>query len=370
MMAPAQVTTAPTSAHPKGYLQSASRVLRAILVLFAVQGIGAAGYYYLGWRFQEGLWSLWECLYMTAVTVSTVGFGEVLDVTSVPGGREWTLILLIFGVSANLYVLSSLTSFILEGDFTQMRRYRSRIRRMQRMSGHYIVCGVGTTGQHVVRELIAVGEKVVAIDLEAANLAVVDEKKAVPLQADATDDEVLARAGIDRAKGIVAALDDDKTNMFVVVSARQANPTIRIVAKSVSQSAVQKLRRAGADAVVSPNFIGGLRLASELLRPQVVRFLDQMLREDAGLRIEEATVGREGPAVGDTLGSARLRDVTGCLVLAIREPDGKATHAPPASAVIQPGQTLIAIGTHEQILHLRKLVGARPGSPEPTPDQE
>jgi voltage-gated potassium channel len=344
-------------------------VLRAFMVLLAVQGIGSAGYFYLGWRFQEGLWGFWECLYMTAVTVSTVGFGEILDVTAVPGGREWTLALLIFGVSANLYVLSSLTSFILEGDFTQMRRYRSRNRRMQRMKGHYIVCGVGTTGQHVVRELVTVGEKVVAIDLEAANLTAVDEKKGVPLQADATDDEVLARAGIDRAKGIVAALDDDKTNMFVVVSARQANPEIRIVAKAVSQSAAEKLRRAGADAVVSPNFIGGLRLASELLRPQVVRFLDQMLREDSGLRIEEATVGRDGPAVGKTLGSARLRDTTGCLVLAIREPDGKVTHSPPASAVVEAGQTLIAIGTHEQIVHLRQLVGARAHSQEPTADQ-
>jgi len=339
------------------------------MVLLAVQGIGSAGYYYLGWHFEEGLWSFWECLYMTAVTVSTVGFGEILDVTAVPGGREWTLALLIVGVSANLYVLSSLTSFILEGDFTQMRRYRSRIRRMQRMSGHYIVCGVGTTGRHVVNELIAVGEKVVAIDVDAASLGVVDEKKAVPLEADATDDEVLASAGIGRAKGIVAALDDDKTNMFVVVSARQANPRIRIVAKAVTQSAMGKLRRAGADAVVSPNFIGGLRLASELLRPQVVRFLDQMLREDAGLRIEEATIGQQGPAVGGTLGSARLRDVTGSLVLAIRDPDGKVTHAPPASAAIEPGSTLIAIGSPEQIRHLRDLVGALSLSTEPSPDQ-
>jgi voltage-gated potassium channel len=204
----------------------------------------------------------------------------------------------------------------------------------------------------------------------------VDEKRAVPLRADATDDEVLARAGIERAKGIVAALDDDKTNMFVVVSARQVNPDIRIVAKAVTQSAVEKLRRAGADAVVSPNFIGGLRLASELLRPQVVRFLDQMLREDAGLRIEEADVGPDGPAVGRTLGSAKLHDVTGCLVLAIRGPDGRATHSPPASAAIEAGSTLIAIGSPEQIQHLRELVGASsapsaatPGEPQPDGDR-
>lgn len=334
------------------------RMLRAFLLLLFIFGGGALGYWYLGWHHRPGHWSFGECLYMTAITVTTVGYGEVLDLDTVPGGRVWTLVLLVFGISANLYAVSAFTSFFVESDFTNIRRYRRELRRMKEITGHYIVCGVGSTGIHVVEELLATGHAVVAIDERQHLLDKLRERSVLTLTGDATDDEVLEEAGIHRAAGIIAALDDDKTNMFVVVSARQTNPELRIVAKAVSASATVKLRRAGADAVVSPTMIGGMRLASEILRPHVVRFLDDMLRDpDARLRIEEAVVGSNGPMVGKTLQEANLRETVGVLIVAVRSLDGKLDHIPPDDLQLQTGQTLIAIGRPEQVQHLRKQVG-------------
>lgn len=339
------------------YQVARRRMVLAFAVLVFVLSIGSAGYFYLG-AFNGTGWSLADCVYMTAITITTVGFEEVLDIKAVTGGREWTLTLLVFGISANLYAVSAITSFFVESDFSNVRRYRRLRRKMEHICDHYIVCGVGRTGVHVANELLAVGEGVIAIDERAELLEPLHERGVLTLVADATDDEVLERAGIARAKGIVATLDDDKTNMFIVVTARQTNPRLRIVAKALGASAPTKLRRAGADAVVSPAHIGGMRLASELLRPTVVRFLDDMLRDkDARLRIEESRVNAGGQLTGLTLREANLRERCGVLVLATREGDGKLNHVPPSDLRLSPGLTLIAMGTPEQIESLRKAVG-------------
>jgi voltage-gated potassium channel len=334
------------------------RVIGALLLMVAVVGLGAAGYWYIGQSQRPGLWPLRDCIYMTVITITTVGYGEVLDFRTIGGGREWTQLLLVFGVAADLYVVSTITSFFVEVDFGNIRRLKRLERRMHHITNHYIVCGVGRTGIHVVEELLAVGEHVVVIDTDARLLAELREREVLGVVGDATDDEVLERAGLARAKGLVAALDDDKTNLFVVVSARQSNPRLRIVAKALSPNTAEKFRRAGADAVVTPNFIGGMRIASELLRPQVVRFLDEMLRDkDSRLRIEEATVTERGSIAGQTLREANLREAAGVLVLAVRSPEGTVSYVPPSDLRVQPGQTLIAIGTPDQIAVLRRLVG-------------
>ena len=338
------------------FVAARRRMVVAFGVLAVVYAIGAAGYWYLG----GGRWSLGDCIYMTAITVTTVGFEEIIDISEVPGGRVWTVLLLVFGISANLYVVSAITSFFVESDFSDVRRYRRQQKMMEELSDHYIVCGVGRTGAKVVEELIAVGHRVVAIDERAEFLEEQAERGALTLNADATDDETLEKAGIDRARGVVATLDDDKTNMFVVVTARQTNPKLRIVAKSSSASAGEKLRRAGADAVVSPTSIGGMRLASELVRPQVVQFLDEMLRDrDANLRIEEAHIGPNTDVLGQTLSEADLRHRCGVLLLAIKDPAGTLRHSPGANHKLEAGQTLIAMGRPEQITALRETVDHR-----------
>ena len=340
------------------YLATRRRVIIAFGVLIAVLGLGAAGYWYLAYLQDPGHWTFSDCLYMTAITITTVGYGETLDLDSVAGGRTWTLMLLVFGISANLYVVSSITSFFVESDFRNVRRYRRFLKLMDEIYDHYIVCGTGRTGRHVVEELRAVGEKLVCIDEDPENLSELAREGVLTLHGDATEDEVLAQAGIDRARGIVATMDDDKTNMFVVVTARQTNPSLRIVTKAVSPSAAPKLRRAGANAVVSPASIGGMRLASELLRPQVVRFLDEMLHDrEANLRIEEAQVGPNGELTGSTLRDAGIRERTGTLIIAVRNPQGHNDYVPSGELKLEPGFVLIAIGGPEEVRRLRRLVG-------------
>ncbi len=342
------------------YAQTRQRIVVSLGILLGVSAVGAAGYWYLGWLSDPGHWSFQECLYMTAITITTVGFGETLDLDSVAGSRNWTLLLLLFGISANLYAVSSITSFFVESDFANVRRYRRRRARMAQLRDHYIVCGAGRTGIHVLGELRAVGHEVIVIDKDRELLAELEHDEILCIVGDATEDEVLERAGLSRAKGIVATLDDDKTNMFVVVTARQASAELRIVTKAVSPSAADKLRRAGADAVVSPALIGGMRLASEMVRPQVVRFLDEMLRDrQANLRIEEANVGDSGSMVGKQLREANVRENTGALIIAVRGATGSITHIPSADLVIEAGQTLVAIGTPDNIAKLRSEVGHR-----------
>ncbi|MCA9706503.1 MAG: potassium channel protein [Myxococcales bacterium] len=340
------------------YRASRRRVIVALLVLGGVLGVGATGYWYLAWLQRPGYWSFSECVYMTAITITTVGYGETLDLDTITGSRTWTLALLVFGISANLYVVSSITSFFVESDFGNIRRYRRLRRRMDEIHGHYIVCGVGSTGVHVVGELRAMGEQVVCIDTDEAMLAELERQGVLTLHGDATDDDVLAKAGLLRARGIVATMDDDKTNMFVVVTARQTNPKLRIVTKAVQPSAAGKLRRAGADAVVSPAFIGGMRLASEMLRPQVVAFLDEMLRDkEANLRIEEAEIGAKGDLVGKNLRDANIRERCGVLIIAVRTPAGSTDYVPSSDTVLAPGVVLIAIGGPGDIRRLRTAVG-------------
>lgn len=339
------------------YLSARRRMVGALVLLVTVVVIGAFGYWYIGFTQQPGVWTWEDCIYMTVITISTVGFGEILDFRTIQGGREWTLVLLVFGVAADLYVLSTITSFFVEADFGNLRRWRKQQRRMKTIANHYIVCGAGRTGIHVINELVAIGEGVLVIDHQEGVLAELAERGVLTLQGDATDDEVLERAGLKRAKGIVATLDDDRTNMFVVVSARQTQPNLRIVAKALSPSAADKLRRAGADAVVTPALIGGLRIASELIRPTVVRFLDEMLRDkDSRLRIEEATVRDSSDVCGQTLKDSNLREDTGALVLAVRSPEGGVAYVPPVDLRLEAGHTLIAIGTPDQITALRKRV--------------
>lgn len=341
----------------RSYEAARRRLFFAFGLLVLVTAVGSGGYWYLG---RPVGWTVEDCVYMTAITITTVGYGEVLALTEVPFAREWTLLLLTFGISANLYVVSAITSFFVESDFNNVRRFKRDKKRMKQIDNHYIVCGVGRTGQHVINELLAVGESVVAIDEHAEKLEVLRDRGVLILHGDATDDATLLEAGINRARGIVSALDDDKTNLFVVVSARQTNPSLRIVTKAVGPTTAAKLRRAGADAVVTPTQIGGMRLASELLRPHVVRFLDEMLRDkDAALRIEEATVGPGGEVAGMTLAQANLRQRAGVLVMAVRKPGGDVIHVPPPELTIEAGQTLIAIGTRENIDQLRSTVGHR-----------
>jgi voltage-gated potassium channel len=328
----------------------------ALLVIIVIGG--GVGYYLIG----GGRWPLGDCIYMTVISVTTVGYGEVLhDMDRVPYARGFTMVLLLVGTGSILYFASAVTAFIIEGDLSNVL-FASRLKkRMRRMKDHVVVCGAGSTGRHVIEELLTTGVAVVAIDLREGELREIAEKFARAefsyIVGDATDDDVMAQTGLERARGLVAALSSDKDNLYLTVSARQTNPGVRIVARCAELSHVEKIRRSGADAVVSPNFIGGMRLVSELLRPAVVRFLDDMLRDrSVPYRIEEVQLGGGAASLGATLRDARVRERFGMTVLAVRASDQQSwVYNPDANEQLGPGMTLVVLGSAEQVAELRRV---------------
>lgn len=316
---------------------------------------GGFGYWWIG----DGRWSIGDCLYMTVITVTTVGYGEVLDgMATVPYARGFTTVLLVFGTGILVFFASTITAFIIEGDLKNVLFASRMKKRMKRMRDHIIVCGAGSTGRNVIEELLTTDVPVIAIDLNEHELRELADKYPKAefsyIVGDATDDDVIAQTNLANARGLVAALSSDKDNLYLTVSARQSNPGARIVARCAELSHVEKIRRSGADAVVSPNFIGGMRLVSEMLRPAVVRFLDDMLRDNrTKFRIEEVTLN-DASAFGATLRDARVRERFGMTVLAVRAKDNQSwTYNPDASEKLEAGMTLVVLGSPDQVAKLR-----------------
>lgn len=328
------------------------------LVLLCVLLAGATGYFVLG----AGRWAWGECFYMTVITVMSVGYAEVLGgLAEVSGGRAWTVALILVGSASVLYFISSVTAMLVEGDLGGALKRRRMQRRIDALQGHVIVCGAGTTGIHVIEELARSTTPFVVIDIDAERLARLSSES-MPglccLVGDAAEDAVLERAGIARARGVVSALSDDRSNLFVTVSSRALNPRLRIVAKAVEHATVPKLLRAGADAVVSPNQIGALRLVSEMLRPRVVRFLDATLRErDESLHIEELPIEEGSPLAGRELGATPLAGSAEACVIALQEPGGRFRLNPPPTSVLAPGMALIVLGHETQLAQLVREFG-------------
>ena len=334
------------------------RLVMGLALLVIVVIGGGVGYYLIG----RGAWQFHDCVYMTVITVTTVGYGEILaNMEHVAYARMFTVILLVFGTGSIVYFASTITAFIIEGDLRNML-FASRLKkRMKRMKDHVVVCGAGSTGRNVIEELLTTGVPVVAIDVREAELREIADKfpaaQFTYIVGDATDDDVMAQTGLERARGLVAALSSDKDNLYLTVSGRQTNPAARIVARCAELSHVEKIRRSGADAVVSPNFIGGMRLVSELLRPAVVRFLDDMLRDRrAAYRIEEIQLGDGAIGLGATLRDARVRERFGMTVLAVRASDHQSwVYNPDANEKLGPGMTLVVLGSAEQVAELRRV---------------
>jgi voltage-gated potassium channel len=317
----------------------------------AVVLVGAAGFHAIG----RGDWAWGDCFYFTIITLSTVGFGETLSGMHEHGyARFWTVGLIVLGSGTLVYFVSTLTAFIVEGDIRDAFR-RNRMRQaIGKLEGHYIICGAGT-------EFIQCQVAFVVVDRSRHRLTELLERYDRPdrrflyVVGDGTDDHVLEEAGIERCRGIVAALSEDKDNLFVTVSASALNPKARIIAKCVDVSARPKLLRAGARAVVSPTQIGGLRLASEAIRPTVVEFLDLMLRDpQQNLRIEEVTIPAESSLIGLPIRETNIRQRTKGLVIAVRFVDGRFSYNPEPSLVLEQGATLVVLAEVSEMKKLRE----------------
>jgi voltage-gated potassium channel len=335
-----------------------NRLVPAAVVLAAVVGIGTVGYHWLG----EGRWTWDECLYTTIITLSTVGSSELPGVREVSGGRAWTVGLIVFGSGSLVYFVSMLTAVVLEGDLTDALRRNRMEKAIGALVDHTIVCGVGSTGRHVIEELVATKRPFVAVDNDERRIESVQAEIGAQFRyviGDATEDHILEKAGIKRAAGLVASLHDDRDNLFVTLSARSANDRLRIVAKCEDRENEEKLRRAGASAVVATTFIGGMRIASELMRPSVVQFLDAMVRDRSqGYRIEEVLVPKGSPIAGKTLEESGIRRFADVLVLSIREPGGRYVHNPMPSATIADNSHLVVLGKVDDVQRLHQAVGS------------
>jgi voltage-gated potassium channel len=318
-----------------------------------------AGVFFIGtlwYRLVEG-WSWEDAAYMTVITLATVGYGETRPLQA--RGRLFTIALILMGVISIGYIVNRFTEAIIVGYFQQGIRLRRQRRLMESLAEHYIICGFSRTGRQIAIEFAAEGVPFVIIDSNPESVQRAQNMSYIVYQGDATLDDTLLEVGIERAACIVAALPSDAENLYVVLSAKTLNPNIRAIARASAEEALQKLKRAGADAVVSPYITGGKRMAAAALRPQVMDFVDGILSgTDRQLYMEEFLLDPVTcPFIGQTLGQASLRTQTGALLLAIRRANGELIGGPTADTVFMAGDALIAMGTAEQLRGLNRLLG-------------
>ena len=300
-----------------------------------------------------------RAFFMTAITLTTVGYGEEIAVDT-DGARVFTAVLILVGMGATLYFVSTGTAFLLEGELGHVFRRKKMERQLARLEGHMIVCGAGPTAIYAATELHEVKRPVVLVcptklDAEAASLRI----PGIPvILGDPTDDDILEAAGIERAFGLIACSEHDNENVVITLSGRQLNPGLRIVSRLSDVDTASKIRKVGANAVVSPQHIGGLRLASELVRPTVVTFLDKMLLDkDRSLRIDEVTITEDSAVVGKPIRELGLEHVPGMLLLAIRGSDGDWEYNPRRSTRVLSGTALIFLGSPDDSAALRERLG-------------
>ncbi len=307
--------------------------------------VGTLGFYAM---FHAQGASLLDCLYMTAITISTVGYSEVLPVAQHPLGRPFVILLIFGGMGILAYGLSTVTAFFVEGQLTDILRRKRMEKKINALRDHYIVVGGGATGRTIVQELCTHGYRVVVVDISPKAGQLPEDVFFV--EGDATYDEVLHRANIDRCRGLFLALPSGKDNLYLTVTARMIRPDLTIIAKAKDDIIAEKLRRAGATGVVSPQVIGGLRMASVMIRPDVVDFLDQMLRaKNRTLRVAQIMIHEKSSLQGITVRESDLRSRFNLMILAIRRDDGHFEFNPRADHLIQAGDTLIVMGDFDQV---------------------
>jgi len=334
-------------------MKSRKRVIASLLIFAAVFALGVAGFKIFGGR----EWSLLDSIYMTVITVATIGYGEVHDLSGNLPARVFSTAYILLSLGTIAFAVTSITAFIVEGELKNLLGRRKMDKEISKLDQHYIVCGGDETAQTIIQEMVSTKKKFVVIEPSKERLDKLAELGDFPfIQEDPLDDDVLLKGGIRRAKGILLSLPSDEANLFAVVTARSLNPSIRIVAKGIDVKSHGKMKRAGADYVVSPTFIGGMRMVSQMIRPAVVTFLDTMLRErEEVLRFDEVHVGRESPLIGKTLSHCGLREKSGALLVAIQRGGEKGYIFNPAQATaIQEGDILIFIATPDSIREIEK----------------
>ncbi|MGF1458161.1 MAG: potassium channel family protein [Leptolyngbyaceae cyanobacterium] len=319
----------------------------------ALGGVVLLGIFW--YKLVEG-WTWLDAVYMSVITLATVGFAEVQPLGA--RGRIFTIVLILLGVVVIGYILNSFSEALIQGHFQAGIRLRQRRRLMDSLTNHYIICGFGRTGRQVAAEFSLERIPFVVVDSDELSIQEAQDLGFITFQGDATQDQVLQRVGVERASCLVAALPSDAENLYTVLSAKTLAPKIRTIARASSEEAVQKLQRGGADVVVSPYITGGKRMAAAALRPQVVDFLEGILSgSDRTVYVEEFLISAQDcPKVNQTLGQAQLRLKSGALILAIRRADRSSIVGPNADTVICAGDLVIGMGTSEELRRLSQIL--------------
>jgi voltage-gated potassium channel len=337
-------------------LNSKKRIIASLSILIIVFLIGVAGFKFLG----GPEWSLLDSIYMTAITIATIGYEEVNDLSANPAARVFAVFFIIVCLGTIAYVVSSITAFVVEGELKNLLGRRKMEKEIAKLKGHYIVCGSDETAVTIIQELILTKREFVVIESSKEKI----EKLAglgslLAIQGDPSEDNILLQAGIERARGVLLSLPSDEANLFVTITARSLSPGIRIVTKVMDINNQKKMMKAGADSFISPTYIGGMRMVSEMVRPAVVTFLDMMLRDrEKVLRFEEVQVKQGSAIKGKTVAGAKLGEKTGALLVAIKR-SGALDYMfnPGHETVIQAGDILIFIGSPESEKELEKIAG-------------
>lgn len=324
------------------------RILRLSMLLVGVVLFGTSGYHFvLGWPWVDAL-------YMTAITISTVGFEEVRHLDT--EGRVFTIIVLLSSAGVFAYTLTTLASLVLDARFGSLLWRRRMENRIKELRDHYVICGFGRTGRSVAEQLARGTHPFVVIEHLPEKIEMLREREYLFVEGDATHDDCLHRARIDQARGLVAALGNDAENVYLVLSARQLKPDLSIVSWATSQEAERKVLRAGANYSLSPYLQGGRRIATMLTSPHALEFLDHAMGGSDNIRLGEIIVRAGSRLAGNSIKNAGIRRDLGVIVIGIRRATGQFEFNPAADEILHEKDILIGIGSPDQIEKLRNMV--------------
>lgn len=322
----------------------------AVLLLLSVTTFGTLGYVVI-----EG-WPLWDAFYMTIITVTTVGYREVRPLTRY--GEGFTVVLLVVGVATVLYTFSFLMARLVEGDLRDRWVRRRRKRMLDDIDQHFIICGFGRIGRIIAEEFVRQNVPFVIIERDPDRMKQAIEMGFLAVEADASNEHVLRRVAIQKARGFIAAVSTDAENVYAVLSARLLRPDLFIIGRAETEDAKSKLVRAGADRVISPYQIGGLQLAQTALRPAVVDFVQLATSsENLDLNMEQVRIHEGAPLAGKTIVDANLRQRFGVVVVGIQRADGRMEFNPPPEAAMRIGDFLVVLGRADSLRELETAAG-------------
>ncbi len=333
-----------------------TRFYKLMFLIVLVVIAGSLGYYLIFDMEPKFI----DCVYMTVISLTSVGYGEVLQIAGNVPAQIFTMILITFGMGVILYAISTVTAILIEGELTGILRKRRMLKKIEKLRNHYIVCGGGETSKPLISELLKNRESVVLIEADQEKTEKYrDSKRLLFIVGDPTDDASLVAAGLEHATGILIVLPSDKDTLYVTMAARMMNKDIRIISQIINQETEPKLLKAGANSVVSPNMIGGLRMASEMIRPTAVNFLDKMLRnEKDNLRIHEIIITEKSNIIGKKISESGLKDKFDLLILGAKNKIGEIEFNPPPFTCITDGMTLIVMGKMDDIIKIRRNFSA------------